>query len=81
LVVITDWRCFRELDFERIAQLLTSPVIVDLRNIYDPKTMARLGFRYVSIGRPPSSPRSVGSERRKVVRGLGGVTHEWAMSA
>jgi UDPglucose 6-dehydrogenase len=83
LVVITDWRCFRELDLARIARLLASPVVVDLRNIYEPEAMERFGFRYISIGRPPSDRRDVGpqSEARRVARGRNGVEHELALSA
>jgi UDPglucose 6-dehydrogenase len=36
--------------------LLTTPVVVDLRNIYRPEEMARLGFTYVSVGRPSRAP-------------------------
>ena len=36
----------------RVRASLKQPVVVDLRNIYDPGEMARLGFRYRSIGRP-----------------------------
>lgn len=52
LVIITEWNEFRALDLDRVRSLLTEPVIVDLRNIYDPADMARRGFRYTSIGRP-----------------------------
>lgn len=51
LVIITEWNEFRGLDLNHCKQLLAAPVIVDLRNIYDPKEMARAGFDYHSIGR------------------------------
>jgi UDPglucose 6-dehydrogenase len=35
----------------RVKALLKTPVVVDLRNIYDPAEMARLGISYSSIGR------------------------------
>jgi UDPglucose 6-dehydrogenase len=72
LVVITDWDCFRTLDLELIQRLLASPVVVDLRNIYDPKEMERLGFRYISIGREACGLRTSISVRkpRGVVRRL-----------
>ena len=52
LVILTEWNEFRALDLERVNQLLNSPVIVDLRNIYEPQSMVAAGFRYFSIGRP-----------------------------
>jgi UDPglucose 6-dehydrogenase len=52
LVVMTEWNQFRNLDFERLKNSLRSPVIVDLRNVYEPARMAALGFDYTSVGRP-----------------------------
>ena len=52
LVIITEWNEFRALDTDRIKASLTDPLIIDLRNIYDPAEMAGEGFRYVSVGRP-----------------------------
>jgi UDPglucose 6-dehydrogenase len=51
LVLATEWNEFRALNFERIEKALREPVLVDLRNIYDPQRMAALGFEYVSVGR------------------------------
>ena len=51
LVVVTDWNEFKQLDLERIRDLMREPVVFDGRNIYDPAVMCRLGFRYRSIGR------------------------------
>ena len=53
LVMVTEWDLFRALDLDRVKRLLKAPVIVDLRNIYRPDEMARAGFTYVSVGRPP----------------------------
>jgi UDPglucose 6-dehydrogenase len=52
LVIITEWDAFRKLDLKRVKSLLRKPVVADLRNIYRPEEMARLGFSYVSVGRP-----------------------------
>jgi UDPglucose 6-dehydrogenase len=52
LVVLTEWNEFRALDLDRIRDLLARPVIVDLRNIYDPQMMAEAGFDYTCVGRP-----------------------------
>jgi UDPglucose 6-dehydrogenase len=54
LVIVTEWDAFRALDLERIKNALKAPVIIDLRNIYDPHDMRRRGFKYVSVGRPDS---------------------------
>jgi nucleotide sugar dehydrogenase len=52
LVIVTEWNEFRALDIGRIKSLLTAPVVVDLRNVWDPAEMREAGFTYVSIGRP-----------------------------
>jgi UDPglucose 6-dehydrogenase len=51
LVVITEWDEFRHLDLERIKASMRRPVIIDGRNIYDPKRMRELGFVYRGVGR------------------------------
>ena len=58
LVIVTEWNEFRALDLQNVKDLLTAPVMVDLRNIYKPEEMSRLGFRYASIGRPFGSAGS-----------------------
>ena len=51
LVIITEWNQFRNLNWQRMAELLREPVVVDLRNIYEPGKMRALGFRYTCVGR------------------------------
>jgi UDPglucose 6-dehydrogenase len=51
LILVTEWLLFREPDFERMKELMKTPVIFDGRNQYNPKVMKKLGFSYVSIGR------------------------------
>lgn len=51
LVIVTEWNQFRALDMEKVRNLLKSPKIVDLRNIYEPNDMRRLGFEYIGVGR------------------------------
>jgi UDPglucose 6-dehydrogenase len=51
LVFITEWNQFRSLDLDKIKRLMKAPVIVDLRNIYDPYRMRENGFMYFSVGR------------------------------
>jgi UDPglucose 6-dehydrogenase len=51
LVIATEWNEFKELDLKKVKKLMKQPVIADGRNIYDPDSMKKLGFRYVGIGR------------------------------
>jgi len=51
LVIFTEWPEFRTPDFEMMLKKLKTPVIFDGRNLYDPKWVAKLGFKYFSVGR------------------------------
>ncbi|MGZ3534604.1 MAG: UDP-glucose dehydrogenase family protein [Thermodesulfobacteriota bacterium] len=51
LVLATEWNQFRRLDLQRIKGLLKTPLFIDLRNVYDPDQMRRLGFDYCGVGR------------------------------
>ena len=51
MVLVTEWREFREPDFNKIKAQLKQPMIFDGRNQYDPKRMQDLGFTYKCIGR------------------------------
>jgi UDPglucose 6-dehydrogenase len=51
LVVLTEWNMFRGLDLRRARKLMRSPVLVDLRNVFDPETAEAAGFVYRCIGR------------------------------
>ena len=50
LVIVTEWDAFRALDHDRIRAGLRQPVMIDLRNIYEPQQMRALGYRYVAVG-------------------------------
>lgn len=52
LVICTEWQEFRALDIDLLASKLTSKLIVDGRNLYDPTTMREAGFTYLCVGRP-----------------------------
>ena len=58
LVIITEWNAFRALDLGRMKAAMKSPVMVDLRNIYNPAEMVAAGFRYTSVGRPTNAGRT-----------------------
>ena len=51
LVIITEWNQFRNPDFDKLKSFLKSPLVIDLRNIYDPEKMKKLGFQYICVGR------------------------------
>ncbi len=53
LVIVTEWEQFRALDLTRLKRVMASPVIVDLKNIYQPDDVIEAGFVYESIGRGP----------------------------
>jgi UDPglucose 6-dehydrogenase len=51
LVIFTEWNEFKQTDLKRVKELLKNPCVIDGRNIYDPSSMEKLGFTYISIGR------------------------------
>ncbi|MGE4527067.1 MAG: UDP-glucose/GDP-mannose dehydrogenase family protein [Rhodospirillaceae bacterium] len=60
LVILTEWNAFRSLDLARVKALMAEPVMVDLRNIYDPREMAERGFAYSCVGRPVAASGTAG---------------------
>lgn len=51
VVIVTEWDAFRALDLNRVKQLAKAPILVDLRNIYNPDDIRSQGFEYHSVGR------------------------------
>ncbi len=51
VALVTEWNEFRALDLKRVKELANAPILVDLRNVYDPAEVRAAGFEYVSIGR------------------------------
>ena len=51
LLVVTEWKEFRNPDFDAMKSALRDPVIFDGRNLYDPALMRSLGFSYSGVGR------------------------------
>ena len=51
LVLATEWNEFRALDFGRLARLMKTKTVVDLRNIYEPRELKAAGWRYTGVGR------------------------------
>ena len=52
LLIVTEWDEFKRLDWKRVRDLMARPLVVDGRNMLNPKMMAELGFEYHSFGRP-----------------------------
>ena len=48
---MTEWEQFRNLDYKKIKKLLKQPLVVDGRNMCEPKVMKKLGFNYIGVGR------------------------------
>jgi UDPglucose 6-dehydrogenase len=51
MVLVTEWKRFRQPDFEEIKELMNEALIFDGRNQYDPQYLADSGFKYIGIGR------------------------------
>jgi UDPglucose 6-dehydrogenase len=67
LVLVTEWNEFRGLDLARVKDLLRSPTIIDLRNVYQPDEMAAAGFTYHSIGRSIAKPQAGSSRNLRAI--------------
>jgi UDPglucose 6-dehydrogenase len=52
LLILTEWEEFRQLDWERIYELMGRPLVIDGRNLLDAAAMIERGFEYYSFGRP-----------------------------
>ena len=77
IVICTEWDEFKKLDFKKIKSQLKPniepPLLIDLRDLYDPKTVTLQGFRYVSLGRPTEEPMAMGEgalSSTEVLRGI-----------
>jgi UDPglucose 6-dehydrogenase len=51
LIICTEWDEFRQLDLEKLRSVMSHPIVLDGRNLFDPQKMTELGFVYKSIGR------------------------------
>lgn len=52
VILMTEWNAYRGLDLERILEVMSGDVFIDLRNVYEPDDMRAAGFSYTSVGRP-----------------------------
>jgi len=51
LVIVTEWNQFRNLNLLKIKKILKTPILIDLKNLYEPKKMKEIGFIYEGVGR------------------------------
>jgi UDPglucose 6-dehydrogenase len=56
LVIATEWSEFGNVDLAVVKEKMTTPIIFDGRNLFNPETMGQLGFHYYSIGRGSVTP-------------------------
>jgi len=68
VLVLTDWKEFGAIDLGQLKSKLRYPIVVDGRNMFDPKTMAMHGFTYLSVGRPIAHPPRGASGIRPAVK-------------
>jgi UDPglucose 6-dehydrogenase len=59
LLLLTEWKKYRDLDWKRIYRDMSRPLIIDGRNMLPPAKMKELGFEYYSFGRPDLSANAV----------------------
>ena len=57
LLILTDWHEFARLDLAQLHGAMRYPIIVDGRNLYDPRVMLEHGFTYISVGRSAVTPQ------------------------
>jgi UDPglucose 6-dehydrogenase len=62
LVIATEWEQFRALKLDVLKRVMARPVVVDLRNIYQPQEMIRHGFVYARVGSPAAAPAREATE-------------------
>jgi UDPglucose 6-dehydrogenase len=68
LLVLTDWPEFAGVDIERLKRALHHPLIIDGRNIFEPRAMSAAGFHYHSVGRPDVHPTALVKRQPRVTR-------------
>ena len=65
--MLTDWAEFAALDLKRLYTVMRYPIVVDGRNLFDPRLMQDHGFTYISVGRPAVYPTPATSSCRPPV--------------
>jgi UDPglucose 6-dehydrogenase len=62
ILILTEWPQFRSADWKAMAEQMSRKLVLDGRNLFKPEEMERLGFEYVSIGRPTRRPQESQTE-------------------
>ncbi len=65
LAIVTEWNEFRNMDLARLKRLMRKPVLLDLRNIYDPQAVEAAGLTHVGVGRGRPGARPKRARARK----------------
>jgi UDPglucose 6-dehydrogenase len=73
VVVLTEWAAYRTLDLLRLRSVLGQPVLIDGRNLFDPRELARLGFHARGIGRPGDQPAAAAERKLTTSQASGAV--------
>ena len=58
LVIVTEWEQFRALDFAQLKKIMSQPIVVDLRNIYEAQEVEKQGFFYCGVGKGGGGPEA-----------------------
>lgn len=80
VLILTDWKEFAEIDLNLLGAALRFPIVIDGRNLFDSERMARAGFTYISVGRPPVHPAQTRPAAFRLSRPAGDDNKEYAMS-
>ncbi len=56
VVILTEWQAFRAISWKKLGPTMRRPLLIDLRNLFEPEEIARQGMEYVSLGRQDSEP-------------------------
>ena len=66
LLILSDWPEFGKVDLEKLQAALHYPIVIDGRNLYDPREMLERGFTYLSVGRPAMYPAREAARAKRV---------------
>jgi UDPglucose 6-dehydrogenase len=67
VLILTDWKEFAEIDLMRLNQAVRFPIVIDGRNLFEPRKMFDHGFTYLSVGRPAVYQAQQGKPRKLMV--------------
>ena len=59
IIIITEWNEFKNLDYQKVYEMVKQKIIVDLRNILDAQYIEKIGFKYYNIGKDLSKDENI----------------------